>query len=77
MRGGPLGRKDRRVNHPPLPSRCFYAAEIFVGQVQPMELVDERRAAQLQQPRRLTLVAAGLLEAPQNQLAFELRDHRR
>ncbi|MEK6253035.1 MAG: IS3 family transposase [Actinomycetota bacterium] len=40
--------------------------------VQPLQLIDKRRAAQVQQPRRLPFVATGLLEAAQNQLAFEL-----
>ena len=41
-------------------------------EVEPMQFVDEGRAAQVQQPRGLAFVAARLLEAAQNQLAFEL-----
>ena len=44
----------------------------LVAEVQAMELVDQRRAAQLQQARRLPLVAARLLEAAHDQLALEL-----
>jgi hypothetical protein len=40
-----------------------------------LQLVDERRATEIQQPRGLALVAAGLFETPQNEVAFELRDH--
>jgi hypothetical protein len=45
--------------------------------IQPLQLVDEGGAAQMQQPRRLPLVAARLLQAAQDQVAFELRHDRR
>ena len=44
--------------------------------VQALQLVDERRAAQVEQPRGLPLVAAGLLQAAQDQVALELRHDR-
>src|SRR5438128_11038802 len=44
-------------------------------QIESLQFVDERRPAQMQQARGLALVAAGFLEAAQNQFAFELRDH--
>jgi hypothetical protein len=53
------GQKPKRER--PSGRSCF--------DVQPLQLVDERRAAQVEQSRGLALVAAGLLEAPQDQVA--------
>ncbi len=44
----------------------------LVGQIQPVQLVDERRPAQPQESRRLPLVAARLLQTADDQLPLEL-----
>src|SRR5439155_5423979 len=41
-----------------------------------LELLDERRALEVEQPRRLPFVPAGPLERSPNQLSFDVRDER-
>ena len=55
------------VGQPALGGPCF--------DLKPLQLVDEGRATEVQEPRGLALVAAGLFETPKNEIAFELRDH--
>jgi A/G-specific adenine glycosylase len=59
--------------HDELKSRMQAAACM---NVEPLQFLDERGAFEVQELRGLTLVAARLLEAPRDQVAFELRDHR-
>src|SRR5262245_29944512 len=66
------GMWDAKANRAAPRSRCGCRRCELCGRrralraVQALKLIDQRRAAQIEQPGGLTLVAAGLFEAPQD-----------